>query len=116
MDKSLLYEWIDYDPETGVFTWRKGRGLKGRTCGSVKADGYFVIKFRGKTYPAGRLAWFYMNGEWPPETIDHINRDPLDNRYCNLRPATRLQQTGNRKGRSNGSTYMLPVRSGRRFG
>ena len=38
---------------------------------------------------------------------DHINRDPLDNRRCNLRPATSRQSCCNRsKFKSNSSGYI----------
>ncbi len=33
--------------------------------------------------------------------IDHVNRNGLDNRKCNLRPATKLQQAWNRTKRKN---------------
>jgi hypothetical protein len=36
-----------------------------------------------------------MTGEWPKHTIDHINGDPSDDRWCNLREATPAQQNGN---------------------
>ena len=39
-----------------------------------------------------------MTGEDPPALIDHIDRDPANNRWCNLRLATARQNTRNRAG------------------
>jgi len=104
-----LREELHYDPDTGIFTWLKI--AKGRYVGSVagcaSGDGYRRIhvggRSTGRLYYAHRLAWLYMTGEWPSHQIDHINRDPKDNRWCNLRAATPRQNRGNRHGAQRNS-------------
>ena len=46
-------------------------------------------------------------GEEPPAIIDHINRDRLDNRWCNLRAGTPSGNIGNSK--RTGSKYLPGV-------
>lgn len=90
---------LHYDPETGIFTWRKGRqGTRlNRTAGAAhKATGYVKICIDYKLYSAHRLAWLYMTGEWPAEQVDHINTIRHDNRWCNLRAANQSEQNANR--------------------
>ena len=52
-------------------------------------------------YVAHRLAWLYMTGEWPRHEIDQINLDRSDNRFCNLRPANRSQNSANSTSRAS---------------
>jgi hypothetical protein len=92
---------VSYDPETGVFRWRR---RKQQLAGSPDVLGYIRIQIHGKLFKAHRLAWLYVYGEWPSLTIDHANRIPGDNRISNLRIADCFQQahnhSDNRKGRS----------------
>ena len=85
-----LLEIMDYDKETGVFTWKKQRrGVRvGVPLGTCNGYGYLRITVLGQSYYAHRLAWFYVHGEWPSDEIDHINSIRKDNRICNLREAT----------------------------
>jgi hypothetical protein len=86
-----LKELLDYDPETGVFTWRVSRGGAvdaGDTAGTKDSRGYLQIGVDRTLYLAHRLAWLYTYGEWPKNALDHINRIRTDNRIANLRPAT----------------------------
>ena len=96
-----LREVLDYDPATGVFTCRVSRGgRRGGSIGSVagrirKRDGYIVIMVDREDYAAHRLAFLWMTGEWPPDCVDHINRNTGDNKWSNLRNATVAQNNAN---------------------
>jgi hypothetical protein len=93
-----LRELLRYDPKTGLFSWRvqsNGRVPAGTRAGTPKRRGNLEIKIDGKLYQASRLAFFYMTGQWPAADIDHINGNPTDNRWANLREATRGQNAAN---------------------
>ena len=83
-------ELLDYDPETGVFTWRvaKGRKSKGMLAGCIDHYGYVQIGIDGTHYKGHRIALLITNGSWPSEHIDHINGIRDDNRIDNLREAS----------------------------
>lgn len=94
-----LKEVLSYDPETGLFTRLidvGSRGKAGDIAGGVTDRGYLVIQIDGKTYRCARLAWFYMTGRWPIEA-DHEDLDRGNNRWTNLREATRKGNVCNRK-------------------
>lgn len=94
-----LLDVLHYDPRTGNFTWLVKRGPRavGSRAGGLNGGGQLLICFKGRYYTAARLAYLYMMGEWPPAEIDHINRDPTDNRWENLRPANRSENCTNRR-------------------
>lgn len=94
-----LKESLHYDPDTGIFTWRKSKGpaKKGTVAGKIyKSHPYIKIGVCRHSIDAHRLAWLYVYGEWPTMDIDHINRDPTDNRICNLRHVSRSENNRNR--------------------
>lgn len=101
-----LKETLHYDPETGMFTrLTTNGGVKvGQEAGYVNNSGYRAIEVLGNRCLAHRLGWFYIYGEWP-RTIDHINRDKLDNRIVNLRNVDdriNAQNCGTRKHNTSG--------------
>lgn len=51
----------------------------------------------GQNYYAHRLAWLYMTGRWPKEEIDHIDNDRTNDRFDNLREASRLLNSHNQR-------------------
>ncbi len=93
-----LKELLNYDPETGIFTWNINRPKcsKGKVAGTFHVNGYTHIQLNRKIYKAHRLAWLYVNG-YLPKYIDHINCDRSDNRICNLRKANIYQNNHNAK-------------------
>ena len=103
---------VDYDPETGVFRWKRrpdyplnwNRRFVGAIAGSkmtINGKTYWAIRIDDCLHRAHRLAWLYVHGEWPKRTIDHEDGDGLHNWIDNLREATQRQQTFNRPVQSN---------------
>lgn len=93
---SALKERLSYSPETGEWVWlvrENGMMEIGQRAGDNSKKYTFIKVFR-KKYAAHRLAWFYMTGEWP-EYIDHIDGDKKNNKWSNLRKATKSQNNSN---------------------
>ena len=93
-----ILDYISYDPVSGQFTAIKDRGKikKGDKLGTKTTNGYLVLGFRNKTQLCHRLAFLFMTGVFPELDVDHINGDRSDNRWTNLRQATRKQNSFNR--------------------
>ena len=111
LNSTRLKEFLKYNPDTGVFIWEQniGRRVKsGQKAGCLHPSGYVQIRFNGKSYSAHRLAWFYVHGAWPKESIDHINNIRSDNRILNLREANQSENCQNLK-KSRGASGFLGV-------
>ena len=91
-----LRELLDYDAETGLFTWRVQLG-KAR-IGDVPRcfQNYYVLQIDKRRYSQHRLAWLWTYGKWPDAQIDHINGDCRDNRLANLRDVSMCVNMQNR--------------------
>ncbi len=108
-----LKELMDYDPLTGVFVRKTapGRRVKvGDVAGCDDGYGYLCIWIDGKKYKSHRLAWLYVYGEFPPDSIDHINGVRYDNRIENLRAVTNQENTRNINKSANNTSGYLGVR------
>jgi len=81
----------------------------GDVAGHKLSEGYLQISANSKIYFAHRLAWLYITGEWPKDSIDHINEIKHDNRFFNLREATRSQNMMNRGALKNNTSGLKGV-------
>jgi HNH endonuclease len=113
--QNRLREVLDYDPITGLFTWkprvvrsewlRTDRAFNARRAGtkagSSHKKGYIQIKIDDVLHRANRLAWLWMTGKLPEVQVDHINRRTGDDRWDNLRLATNTQNAANSGKRAN---------------
>ena len=101
-----LKSQLKYNPDTGEFTRLipsrrvKVGDVAGGTC---KDCGYIFIQVCGVQCRAHRLAYVYMMGDVlaSDQEIDHINGVRNDNRWGNLRTATRTQNGINTKTRTD---------------
>lgn len=107
-----LRELVDYEPETGLFFWRHEAcggfhgsvvmHRQGERAGTPrKTDGRTVIRIEARTYLSYRLAWLWVTGNWPLLEIDHIDGDPTNDRFVNLRDASRRVNQQNIRKRKN---------------
>lgn len=116
MNKQYLGECLEYNPDTGVITWKArprhhfntDRGYNTFVsqkvgmvtgCRSTTRDGlcYLKIAINKKLYLAHRLAWVLYHGPIPSGVeVDHIDHDGTNNKINNLRLVTSSQNKMNR--------------------
>lgn len=115
LTQTALKALIVYDPETGVFTWlpREGRRAwntryAGKVAGFDWKCGanvtYRSIRIHDWPFLGHRLAWLYMTGEWPTDGVDHIDLDGRNNRWVNLREASKAQNSHNTRAPKTNTT------------
>lgn len=124
--KKLLEEMFDYNPDTGVLTWKQrpvshfktetgskifNTKYSGKVAGHISTHalaGYVHVGINGKLYTAHRVIYMMVVGNWPKE-IDHINGDRADNRWCNIREVDRLTNNKNIKRRADNKSGVTGV-------
>lgn len=101
---------LHYDPSTGVMTRKvalSNRVKVGDIAGTPQKFGYLVCYVGGKLHLVHRLAWLWVMGEWPTGVIDHINRNPADNRIENLRDVSHSVNAQNMRPDRRSTTGLL---------
>jgi hypothetical protein len=117
LTQEYLKTRLHYEPTTGVFTWlpcaerkkdwnTRHAGKAAGYTGTPGSNGYTKTKTNldGKFYGLPRLAWLYMTGSWPVGEIDHLNHDPADNSWANLRDVDHLENMRNKAVHSNNTS------------
>jgi hypothetical protein len=110
-------ELLSYDYVSGSLTWKVRVGddqptrafntkWAGRAAGSKRRDGYYRVPVYNRAFLAHQLAWVIMTGEWPGrgKHIDHIDGDPSNNIFSNLRLASPSSNCANAKRSSNNTS------------
>lgn len=120
----VLRELLRYEPETGLLFWlprpvesfenaMRAAMWNGRYAGkpAFTADtrGRRSGAILGRNFLAHRAIWCLVTGQWPTHTIDHRDGDPSNNRWANLRAATRSQNVRNRASAKGSSSWFLGV-------
>ena len=100
-----------YEPVSGRLIWKHRpeyhfeKAVSSRTW-NTKNPGSEVFIDRNKTghgrftmnktrHSESRVMFLLMEGRWPEHQIDHINGDPTDNRWSNLREVTAAENSQN---------------------
>jgi hypothetical protein len=125
IDPAILAQVLRYEPETGKLFWRKRHA---DTFKSFKAAKRWNTRYSGKeaftsfssggymkgfvfsvAFKAHRVIWAIQTSSWPASDVDHINGERADNRWANLRLATRSENLKNAKSRQGASSSYLGV-------
>jgi hypothetical protein len=113
-----LKELLNYDPDNGIFTWKikTNKVNIGDIAGnvSVALKGYVKIGIDKKQYWAHRLAFLYITGSLPKEHVDHIDGNPNNNKWDNLRSCSRNENYQNRSRKKNSTSKYLGVSWGKK--
>ena len=103
-----LKRQLHYCHKTGIFTRLVSNSSRVKTGGIAgyldKTTGYIKISVNGYQHYAHRLAFLFMDGEFPLEQVDHINGVRDDNRWLNIRHASQAENLRNAGLRSDSSS------------
>jgi len=125
IDPKMVQRAFRYCPRTGQFWFRErpadwfrspavAKSWNARFGGKPVAQtyhqrGYHLLTFRNRKIRAHRAAFACELGHWPYGEVDHINGDPADNRWSNLRVCSHRLNRVNTGGWKNSSSRFVGV-------
>lgn len=111
---------LKYDPEEGSLTWLHRprsdfvdeRAMKiwntknaGKAAGSIdRTRGVCHLVINRKKHKIHRVIWLIQTGAWPANLVEHKDMNPSNNRWNNLREATKGENGMNRIAPRNNSS------------
>jgi hypothetical protein len=122
MNQALLQSLLNYDPETGIFTYKHTLIKKTRVyhyAGDLVdtiRNGYFCVSIAKTSYYLHRLAYLYMTGSMPNDCVDHIDGNTQNNKWNNLRETTKKLNPKNRAGDCDSLTKVKGVYFNKKLG
>lgn len=101
---------FNYDANNGQLVWKinSGRANIGNVAGTLVSGGYIRVLIRNKSYAVHHIIWWLETGRWPKE-IDHIDRNPCNNVFSNLREVSRSENMLNKPLQSNNTSGVKGV-------
>lgn len=107
-DSKFLNHIFHYD--NGVLFWKNHYSMpnryNGKQVGFIRPDGYTFVKINRVSTALHKIIWCMFNDEWvpyPEYEIDHIDRNPRNNKIENLRKVTKSKNQDNSRMRNNQS-------------
>ena len=105
----FLRSILDYDPVTGIWTWRArldrsaswNTRYAGHRADHAGPHGYRQLCIDKKSHYAHRLSFLYMTGSLPVADVDHKDLNKSNNRWDNLRLASKSDNQWNRSSSKN---------------
>lgn len=97
-DAEYLRSLFAYEPDTGLLRWKVERGgkLPGDIAGAKREEnGYLQVSIDNRLYRVHLVIWKMVNGTEPVAMIDHWDTIKGNNRWGNLREATKSQNQAN---------------------
>jgi len=129
LTQEIVRELLDYNPDTGVLTWKfrsekwfattgafkswntRFAGVKaGSVSTRISNNKWSLIHIFDKTYRPERIIHLWLHGVWP-NRIDHTDGNGLNNCKTNLRNGTHAESCRNRTLSKSNNTGVSGVRN-----